>query len=77
MPGNSACLVEGLAVQFVMFVVSTRQIADLLVCIFRLDRRDLHENPETMWEEHETGKYIMGVLDKLGISYQVRGSYPR
>jgi len=33
-------------------------------------RRTLHENPELMYEEHETSKLIRSTLDQLGIPYQ-------
>ena len=32
-------------------------------------RRALHSEPELMYQEHKTSKYIQGVLDSLGISF--------
>ena len=33
-------------------------------------RRELHQWPETMWQEHNTSRFLRSVLDDLDIPYK-------
>ena len=50
----------------VQFLTEAKGQVDWLVAT----RRDLHQWPELMYEEHNTSKYIRTQLDILGIDYR-------